>query len=355
MAVKGPSLNKTSNQGMPERCNTVSEWGKAMTPKKKKKRSHTVFKVSLPLTKGSVMLTRTSFSVDRPPVSVTYSPPSDLDLIALPESESEVDCELDCDTQSFVEYASHLEQEENVNVQEYRNQSEYISGTDDPSFYGGDIYTSPHGSQKRPNERWQNEGPQTQNEWLSPAVRHTQDWTFYNSAYRHEEGWPEQWYNPASQSATGTRVDVSRNERPEMSSGAAQYDYRQQPQQPYIVQDHANLMTGSVGQPDMRGDMAPHLSVAMSNMHPHLGDSLAHSGNIAQDPRVQMQERQWQTYMKSTMGHFQAAPQSYMTHPVAHQAIQMVHRVISYPNYDAEPVTNPDQHFPYPTETWNPR
>ncbi|TMS17880.1 hypothetical protein E3U43_010206 [Larimichthys crocea] len=104
-AVKGPSVNTTAKQGhIPQSDVVLSETAKRNTTmRKKRKVRNTVFQVSLPISKGSVLLKRTSFSRQ---VSLAYSPLSDADLS--PESLWTEDCELDCDTGSFA--VTHAEQ-----------------------------------------------------------------------------------------------------------------------------------------------------------------------------------------------------------------------------------------------------
>lgn len=352
-----------------------------MTAKRKvKKVDNTVFKVSLPLTKGSMLLERTSFSMDSLPVSSAYSPSSDSDLIPSPESQSE-DCELDYNTGSsnHTEHTSQLQQdlcsgdadadaghykgpERNVPVTQYQevdgyftdneyfNQSEDITGTKYQKVYGDDNYNRQHSSQERSSKRfyneWQNEGPQTQNEWLSPAVSHTQGWPAYNSSYRREAGCTEQWYNSTSQSKVGTRV--SREERQnEMSIDATQHYYQRQPQNQYM----ACLQTGSAGQHGLSDELAVQSDAARIGMHPHSGDPLAHSGSTAPEPRVwfpEIEQRPLQTYMEFAIGHVHTAQQSYMTQSKAQQATQVGHGVMSNPNYNIGPRTNTDQHFHHP-------
>ncbi|XP_044027954.1 uncharacterized protein si:ch211-199g17.2 isoform X2 [Siniperca chuatsi] len=387
IAVKGPRVNKTSNQGMccraaqSKECAVgLSKWAKRMTTKRKtRKVSNTVFKVSLPLTKGSVLLERTSFSVDSLPVSSTYSPSFDLDLIPSPESQSE-----DCDTGSFAinqadntsmcttslqqdlysgdaDVGQYIGPERNFTVtqhqevngyfgdNEYFSQSEDITGTEEQRFYGEKSYNRQQGSQERSSEtfykEWQNAGPQTQDAVSS-----------YNSCYGHEEGCTEQWYNSTSQSKVGTRVEVSGEERQkEMSSDATQHYYQQQPQYQYMARDHTSPLTGDVWQHGLFGELAPHLDAARINMQHHLGDSLAHSGSIAPEPTEQfleIKQRRLQTHMEFTIGHVQTAPQSYMTQPAAYQAIQVGHGVMSNPSYNIGPRTNPDQHFPDISRWW---
>lgn len=351
-------MTKTSNEGMPEKCAVVlSKWEKGMTTKRKmRKVTDTVFKVSLPLTKGTVLLERTSFSVDGLPVSSTYSPSPDSDLSLSLESQSE-DCELDWDSGSFaVNHAEHtsictpsqLQQDlhsedgdagkymtgpernftqyQEVDCyfgdNEYFNQSGDITGTKDQRSYGEINYNRQHGSQERSNlfyREWQNE--------MSPAVSHTQDWSSYDSSYGREEGCTELWSNSASQSNIRTRVEVSREERQrEMSSDATQYYSQQQPQNQHMARDHTSLRTGSVGQHGLSGELAPHLDAAGSNIYPYVGDPRTHSDSIAPEPRVQflgIERRRWQTYMEFPFGRVQTAPQSYMTQPMAYQATEV--------------------------------
>lgn len=318
-------MNKTSNQDFPDKS--------AVVMRKTRKINNTVFKVSLPLTKGSVLLERTPFSKDSLPVSSTYSTPSDSDLIPTPESQSE-DCELDCDNQSFAisaeltsmcttsqlqqhpysggaeagqymgperNFASHYQEVDGYfSNNEYVRQSEYITGTEDSKVYGGKNYNRQHSSQGRSNKRfykkvWQNEDPQTS------VVPLTQDWSSYRSLAGRVEGCSEQRNNSTLQSKTGIRVEVSREERWEMSSNATQYYYQQQPQYQYMTQDHASLLT-SVGQHGSSGELAPHLDAA----------------TVDRDYSFfQTEVRPWKSSMEFTIGHAQTAPQSYTSYDPA--------------------------------------
>ncbi|XP_073319692.1 uncharacterized protein [Pagrus major] len=382
MAPKGLTVVKTSNQGMPEKCAVVMN----ITSKRRKKRKpkNTVFKVSLPITKGSVLLERTSFTVDSLPVASGYLPPSDSDLTPPPESQAE-ECEFDRDTADNLaeltseelqqdlysgdaEAGQYMGPERNCacyyqkadgyfNDNEYFNQSESRTWTNDPRIYGENNDNRECGSQERSSETF--EGPQTQNNWLSPAVSHIQDWPAYNSSYGRGEGCTEQWYSSTSQNRVDTRAAESRVERQsEMSSDAMQYYCQQQPQDQYMAQNHTSLVTGSVGQHGSSGELAPHVGASWVNMHPHVGGSLSHSGNIAPVPRVQFlqyEQRPWQTYMGFSIGHVQTAPQSYMMQPTAQQAMQVGQGVMSDPNHNTGPVENPDQQFPHPAVIWSSR
>ncbi len=383
-------MTKISNEGMPEKCAAVlSKWAQGMTTKRKmRKVTDTVFKVSLPLTKGSVLLERTSFSVDSLPVSSACSPSPDSDLSPLPESQSE-DCELDCDGGSFAlnhaehnsmctpsqlqqdlysgdggagqymgperNFSQYQEVEGYFGNNEYFTQSEDITLTKDQRFYGEMNYHRQHGSQERSNvfyKEWQNEGPQTQSEGLS------QDWSSYSSSYGRQEGCTEPWSNSTSQSNVGTRVEVSREERQrEMSSDAPQYYFQQQLQNHHMARDHTSPLSGSVEQRDLSGELAPHLDAARSNMYSYVGYPRAHSGSIAAEPRVQFlgfEGRRWQTHMEFPFGCVQTAPQSYMTPATVSQATEVGHGGMFNPNYNTGSGTNPGQHCPHPSVFWSP-
>ncbi|XP_018553133.1 uncharacterized protein si:ch211-199g17.2 [Lates calcarifer] len=233
ITVKGLSMNKTTVEGKPERHTAVpSKWSKRVRTKRKMmKVTNTVFKVSLPISKGSLLLERTSFSEDSLPTS--YSHTSASDYIPSPESLTE-DRELDCDTGSFAvnhtEHASecttsqlqrdhhsgdaeagqYLGPGRNIIVTQYQDvdgyfrdneffsQSEDTTVTKDQKVNGERNYDGQGGSQERLRKEVESEGLQKQNEWLSPALSHTHDWSSYNSSHRHEEGYTEQWCSSQS-------------------------------------------------------------------------------------------------------------------------------------------------------------
>lgn len=379
-------MNTTSVDGWPEKHDLVlSKWAQKMTTKRKKKRvTNTLFKVSLPLTKGAVLLERTSFSEDNLPVSC--APSADQHLIPSPESQTE-DFELDSDTGSFAvnhtECTSmcenkqlqqdlynedggtgqYMEPERNLRVtlhqemdgyycdNEYISQSEDVTGTRDQKVYAERDYNRQHGSQERPstsfNKNLKNEGLKTQNERLCPAVSHTQGWTSYKSSYAGKEGYAEQWYNAESLSKTGTGVEVSNEEgQMEMSSDATSHYYQRKPQ--YMAQDHASFVPGSVGHSSLSGELVPNLDAVRVSMYPFLGDCHAYRASTAPAPRTQIHEieqRQLQTYMEPNVP---SAPQSYITQPMTCQAVQVGYRVMGDPNYNIRPGANNYQPFPHP-------
>eukprot|EP00064_Thunnus_orientalis_P023007 superscaffoldBa00008292_g23231 len=313
MAVKGPIVNKTFNQGMAEKRALVQSKERMTSKRKMRKGTNTVFKVSLPLTKGAVLLERTSFSTDSLPVS-SYSPSADSDLIPSPETQTE-ECESDCDSGTFaVNHSEHtsmcppsqLQQgldsgdtdsgqyvgpERNITVTQYQevdgyldyfNQSEDLTNTKNQKAYEERNYNRWHRSQGRSkknfSKEWQNEGQ-------LPAASRTQEESSYHSFDRREEDFSEQWYNSTFQNEVGTRVDVPRGERHEISTNATQHYYQQQPITQYMAQNHTCLPVGSVGHRSLSGELAPHLDATRINTHPHIGDSHVHSDGIAPDPR----------------------------------------------------------------------
>ncbi|XP_063755040.1 uncharacterized protein LOC134874781 isoform X2 [Eleginops maclovinus] len=378
-ANKGPNVNNLADQGMPEKCAVVlSQCPKSRSAKRKMRGvTNPVFKVSLPLTKGSLLLERSPFMVDSLPGSSAFPPSSDSDLPESPEIYSE-DPGVTYDTGSFaINPAEHsaqyqqdpysggdagqfMEPERNVTVTLYQkmdghyNDNEYFNQSEDTSeyqkVYVGNNYNTQQGSQVRSNKRcykeWQNEDQQTQNYWPTPAVSHTQDWPSHNSAYRQETGFTEQWYNPTSQNAIAPRIERCN----EMSFDATQHYYQQQPQTQYMAQNDPSLQTGSVGQHCWSGDKAVYSDAARVQMHPYLGDPHAQYGSNAPVPGAQFsgfEQKQVQTYMEFSIGHVQTATPNYMTQPTAHQGVQAGYGMQSYPNYNAGPWTNPNQHFPH--------
>ncbi|XP_054461339.1 uncharacterized protein si:ch211-199g17.2 [Anoplopoma fimbria] len=333
IAVKGPSVIKTSNEVMLGKCAALpSQRPKTMTAKRKmKKGTTTVFNVSLPITQGAMLLERISFSMNSLPESSAYPPSFGLDLTPLPESQSE-GCELDYDTGPFesnhAEHTSqlkhdlyggdadagqHMEPERKVTVtpykevdayfndNEYFNQSEDLTVTKYQKVYRENNYTGQHGYQERSSQRfyyeYPNEGPQTQHEWKSPAVSYTQDLSSYNSYYGRETSSTAQWNNSTSPRNIGTR-DLSKGH--EMNSDVRQQYYYQQAQNQSMAQGPSGLQTGSAGQHGWSGGLAAHSEAAWINIHPCLGVPLAHRGSIASEPTVpllQTEQRRYPTYM----------------------------------------------------------
>lgn len=371
-------MKTTTVQGVPEKHAVApSKCAQKMKVRRKKRRvTNTVFKVNLPLTKGAVLLERTSFSEDNRPLSSTYSPSADQDFIPLPESQTE-DFELDSDTGSLaVNNTEHtsvsttsqhqrdlynedggtgqpMGQKGNLTVtlyhqvdgylsdDKYFSQSEDVTGTRDQTVYAEGNYNRPQRSQERASSNFyedlNNKCLQGQNEGLAPAVSHTQDWTYYNPINASKEGHAEQWYNAASPIETSTGVEVlSEDTQKTMGSDATRHHYQHQPQ--YTAQDCASLggITGSV----WHHGLVPHLDVARVSTNPYLGEWHAHSASAAPEPGTQFNETEHINVPK--------APQSYTTQPMSYQAVQVGYGVLDNHNYTIRPGTNNYQHIPYP-------
>ncbi|KAM7373140.1 hypothetical protein PAMP_008019 [Pampus punctatissimus] len=363
IAVKGQIVNKTFNQGMPEKV--FSKRAKRMAKRRMTKVTNTVFKVCVPITKGSVLLERTSFSMDSLPVSSTYSPLADSDPIPLPEIQTE-ECESDYDSGSFaINHSEHIslstplklhlhsgvsdsgqyvgpERNSFTHFQEvdtyfsngdYFNQSDDITNIQNQKACEERHYNRLHRLQEQSKKFYE----ECQNKGQLPAVSHGQEWSSYHCSDRHEVC-TEQWYNSTFQNKVGSRVDVPREERHEVSSNATQQYYQQQPITQYMAPDHNCLTVGSVG---------PHLDVAEINMYSHMEDSHVHSGKIASEPREQyleMEQGILQTCTELSIGHVQTTE----LYDTTFQAIQVGHRVMSNPSYNIGLRTNPDQFFPHP-------
>ncbi|KAM3596473.1 uncharacterized protein V6R79_015080 [Siganus canaliculatus] len=351
-AVKAPHVNKTTNRDQSATEVNVT------TKEKMRKASNTVFKVSLPLAEGPLVLKRTSFSLDTLPLSPKCSSPSsDADATSWPDAQPE-DWDMDCETRTFEsECTSPLQQELSsgqytgleINVcikqeaDDYMSENAYVNQPEcipDPSFCGKISYNGQYTSQEQSGQvfprQWPNEGPQTQKEQLPSAVSHTPYWSPYNCSYRHEEAAAEPWFSQA-------QVDVPRDERQQqITSDSAQYYYQQQ-QPPHQYTAHqASHQTASGGQHGS-GEQA-----CSSWMYPGVGGSNAHGSDVTPQfpPAAQTS---WQTYMEFAAGPSYTAPQSYTTQPLTQQLRQLGHWIVSSPSYNTGPTTtNQDPCFSYP-------
>lgn len=277
------------------------------------KGTNTVFKVSLPITKGAVLLERTSFSKDNHCMSGAYSPSFGPDHSPLPECQTK---DFDtgtfsvCDPEHTSAYTASSFQQglnnqdagagqylrpegnftatQNQEVDGYFghnvhfNQSDDTLGKRQQSVSGEMVYNRQHGYQERSSNNFnkdvKSEGPQTGSDKLSHLVSHTHDWSYYNPSYGCLESYAK-------------------------------------------------------------------------NMYPHLGDAFAYSNHAAPEPEPQFHEtqpRQLQAYMKLPTGYSPTAPESYMTQPVAYQAIKVGYGIMCDPNYNFGHGTNNYQHYPHP-------
>ncbi|XP_068603649.1 uncharacterized protein si:ch211-199g17.2 [Brachionichthys hirsutus] len=346
--VVGASVRKTSNRASPVKC-TV---GMMRTNKKRRNKNATVFKVSLPLSKGAILLERTPFSRDDDPAPPASSPPPDSDVT--PSAFESKDCE----AQSFSRFAADNADQtfqlqhgpcgngadggcftgpdgafvRHQDANENYNQSESISGMEYP-WSGGNDYSrrhDPQGSSQSFDKGWQHEDPQTPNEWVSPAVSHAPDWPSYHAPYGAEP-----WCNSLSQVVV--RMAMPQEEWP-MAGNVAQR-HNQQPRYEYVTHDHAGLPAGSVS----------HQGASWCDLHP---EPFAHGGNSWPKPAeqfLQSEPSSWQTYVGFGTGPVQAASQSYVMQPTALQAIP------GGSGYNDGPVITPGQHLIHANVMWTPQ
>ncbi|KAM8840702.1 uncharacterized protein AB9W97_001390 isoform 1-T4 [Spinachia spinachia] len=302
IAVEGPSESQTSDEViLKEGAGLLSQWPKTLAAKRRG--TNTVFNVRLPLTKGSMLLERSSFNTDGPAAASTYSP--DWGLNPVPESQWE-GCDLDCDAGSFdVDPTQHTPQPQrdfrpgdtgqymrpesnfefppNGDLDGYHkdnahfNQAENFAVSKYQKVNGEDNRTGRHGYQER------SRGPRT--EWLSPAVPYARALSPYNNYCRQEASHAEQWYDSTSESNVGT-TDVSQC-----------HCYQQRPS---ATQGHGGFPTAIGGQRALSGESAAHSDAAWFGVPPCLEDPLAHGHGGAPHPAVQlreMEQRLFPTYM----------------------------------------------------------
>lgn len=348
--------------------------------------TNTLFKVSLPLTKGAVLLERTSFSKNKLHVPRLHSPSAAQHLIPLPEAETEdfdfnrdsgsfavsrTECTSMCETSQLQQNLYNQDRgtghytgpERNLTVTLHQevdgcycdnkclSQSEDVTGTRDQKVYAQRNSNRRHGSQEGPSTSFnidlKNEGLQTQDEGLPPAVSHTQDWTSCKCSYAGDEAYAPQWFNAASLSKAGTGAEVL-NEQGQtlMSSHTTRHHYQQPPH--YMAQDNASFVPGSVGHSSLPGEPVPHLDAVGVNMYPYSGNCHAHSGTIAPVSRTQVHEieqRQLQTYSEPNVP---TTPQSYVTQHMMCPAVQVGYGIMGDPYYNIRPGANVYQPFPHP-------
>ncbi|XP_047462012.1 uncharacterized protein si:ch211-199g17.2 [Mugil cephalus] len=375
MAVKEPSVNETSVRV------TSSNMRPRLTRNQKKRNARaksTVFSVSLPLNRRTLLLERASFSMGGFPVSP--GPPS-------PNSESQlVDFELDCDTGSLAanktecapaSKTSQLQRyrysddagdgqyvpEKNLRVTLFQDvngcvrstdqlsQSEDITGTKDHEVQGEMNDTRKYSSQEI--KTWRNEDLQTQNEDLLPTQCHSQDWSSYNKAfYTYEEGCTEQWFNSTAKTDVGTTVEESREEsHGVMSSDAVQHYNQQHLHNQYMPSNNTSSLTGAVGNHGLSGELLTNLNGVRMNIQTHPGGPLAQSGSVIFQPGAH-------SHTVYPSDHVQTASQSYWTQFTAYQADQVVSGYPSIPSHNTGSCTgqgfswmNPDQNYPYSVGT----
>ncbi|XP_058474284.1 uncharacterized protein LOC131446914 isoform X3 [Solea solea] len=371
ITLQGLNETMSSAGDMPDKhAVMLSKWAQKTTSKGKK--TNTLFKVSLPLKRGALLLERTSFCEDDFPM--VQSPASGVS----PSLENLTEDELDYDAGSFeITHTEHnmttlpqpdlysrdadthqyMEAERNnadtwyQEVDGYFANNEYLSQSEDKTWTDQKAYqksntTRQYGSQETSGIKLEkdlkNENPQ--NVGWSHALSHTQDWSSYNFPHGQEGVYTQQWYGSASQNTVGTSQKVSRDDcSMEMSSDAPQL-YQQLPQNQYMAPDHNNYQTGCVGHHGSSAEVAPpYVDSARINMYPYLG---AVPPQIAPEMRPHAPEtEQRQMYMAFMTSHVQTTPQSYMMQPVACQAIQIDHRGMHNSNYYHEPTWHvPEPH-----------
>nr|XP_019945870.1 PREDICTED: uncharacterized protein LOC109631493 isoform X2 [Paralichthys olivaceus] len=326
LTVRGHRVNKTLVEGVTEKhAAPLSKWVKSKTARRKKgKVADTLFTVSLPLTKGPVVLQRTSFSKDSLPVSP--SPPPDPHFFPSPESDTGDRVSV-CDAGSFaVDHTEHDlysgdAEDSQYMVDSYSSYNEQFSHSKDTTereHHKGYVernYNRHHSSQERSRGNF-DEGMATEErhehtEELSAAV--PKSYIFCPP----EMGYAEEWY------------------------------HQQLLQNHHMAPDHMSPLTATVGH---SGEVARHSDAAQIYMCPQLGDALANSGSVAPDTNVYYpgtEQRQVPTYMEFTAGNVQIRPQCYMMHPLAYPGVQTGHRAMSEPSYGDGQTTKPEWYFPY--------
>lgn len=375
-------MKKTSLQSKSEKFTFIPQRAKRVTPKRRvKKKKNTVFMVNLPLSRGDILLKRTSFSPHRL-TQLSASASSDLS----PISKSEIlDCELESDAASFAVkhdedgseyqtlqpeqelYERDVNSEGQVTFTDVENVADCvndITGTEECTAYGEWGYNRCDGSQERSSNEfhrnWNNEDLQTKSEGMFPAVLHTKDQIFDSSYYRQEEGGAKQLHISASVINYETEMEGSK-QKTDMGwvSSAVQphHHHQQPPQNQQMLWNDGTLQAGSMwGHHGVSGEVASYIDVARKNLQTSSEDNFLHSGSVSQEQILQFHDtddRRLETCSRFTINHSQTGPASYMTQSTSYPVSQMDRRLMPYSNLNTAPGTNPVQPFAYPVSSNN--
>ncbi|KAM4550398.1 uncharacterized protein V3H82_019510 isoform 2-T3 [Fundulus diaphanus] len=349
-AVAG--VNKMTARHVPEKISVVmprrEKWVKPMKNKKKRKKTNTMFNVSLSIGKRELLLERRSFGIDRLLAS-PESPSSKLEPTASPTEMVETGCLADdpvdpVDTDSELQ-TSQLEQQlyrEDADSGEYMSKRHItITVFQDRDGDVGDNQSGqnrPRGPQDCVRRDWKHGDIQTQSGGLVPARPPSEVWSPYHSYYLEERSGADLW-SPAS---AGVNQAASRREGEfdVMNSSSAWQHHQHQNQQPSWAEAHTH--TDSMWE----HQVVPYLKAARISMLTHSGHMPVPRGSISSDPRVLVDEpeqSQAQTYSEFTAGHHHTAPQCYSTPPATFEVSPIQQRLMFYANHGALPWTNPNR------------
>nr|XP_057903025.1 uncharacterized protein LOC131101701 isoform X2 [Doryrhamphus excisus] len=289
---------------------------------------NTVFKVSLPLTEGPLLLERTSFSRDSPPGSpVPWADPQEEEPNAEVKEEPYFKWEepdLNMGSEPFTENQS-LDDDQyapaDVTVAHFADQSDDIGEGANPGRL------TPFQKSSRRNS----------NSWQSPAP--VGEWSAYSHAYSHQEGYALEWHNSSLPHTAHPGANACAD-GPDLPSLTTQYGYHPQPAS-HAISGVATVTAGHhINAQKMPPPFAyPPAAAAVHGNGTTPGHGLHFHG---------IKQERYQTYTQFQSGPVPAA-QTYWTQPVAYQAVQGQ----GYQGYHMAPWSSqPTTYCPHPPGHW---
>ncbi|KAM9738341.1 uncharacterized protein ACNS7B_013730 [Menidia menidia] len=321
--IKGPSVNKISVRCFPGRRPVGIPRQRVKPKKKRAMKTNTVFSVSLPSPKGSMLLLRTSFSGQNHHESCT-SPSSDVGPVSLLHPEMG-----DGDTASSEVYPTEDDTFEPQNFQFQQDFYQEDGGAGDP-FPGGHVTVTasqhtggygaffheaqdPNGTEDQCRD-WKYERQQGSHHQWSNGLGH--NWRNEDAQWQSEEqpqDWPslrsrppggagEQWFSsaPLNGEAAPQSGYWSREWNYTDSDAVHQYSQHHPSQQACWADPRRppGAMWWRYGAP---GGAAPHSAAAPEAVHPALNFQKTRPG-------------EWQRSSQSTVNHFQMCLRDHVTH-----------------------------------------
>ncbi|XP_028316985.1 uncharacterized protein LOC114472090 isoform X2 [Gouania willdenowi] len=322
---------------------------------KKRRWLDTVFKVSLPLTQGDVLLERTSFSTDNLPLFDL--PENDKDHRSSPCFE-EVDCDLKSFDSNYYDHTvlgdtseptQHLygqqadvdqnPSDNNVYVTSVEdvetcgpvdpcfNQHGDLSGSGDHVQYEERKHCSQYAALRPTSPNWQNDDNyQAQGGRLMPSVSHNQGWAMPDSSYRHGPVSTEQQYNLSSRREAETLAAMwPREERHcSMNTNAGNNDY-----------NRYNTANNAWRHGNVPNNMLPMLDSAAPNMQPCGENVPANNVGLSShhETHFQTNHRDPQSYTHFGIEQVHSAPQGNWIQVISYQDGQVDHGAEGYSNY----------------------
>ncbi|XP_054620143.1 uncharacterized protein si:ch211-199g17.2 isoform X2 [Dunckerocampus dactyliophorus] len=284
---------------------------------------NTVFKVSLPLTEGPLLLERTCFSQDSPPGSpVSWPEPQEEEPNLEVEEEPDLEWQepnLNVDSEPFTENQS-------FDTDRYTPADLTVTHFEHQSDIGGDV--NPDRLQ-----HFQESTGRNSNSWQSPAP--VAEWSTYSHAYSRQEGYALQWHN-SSLPHTAHPSCNAHVERQDLPTITSQFGYQPHP----TAQPASHGISGVAGHHMSAQKLPPPFAYppAVHGNGTMPGHGLHFHG---------IKQEQYQTYTQFQSGPVPAA-QTYWTQPVAYQAVQGQ----VYQGYHASPWSQPTPYCPHPPSHW---